>query len=220
MTEMHELVRPITAFLGGPTPRAWIDWALDNQAILLVDHAHCEKKAASTALSLMYRYLDDTAFLNRLSKLAREELVHFEQVMRLLKKRGIAYDHLSAAPYASGLLALSRQEEPGRLIDRLIVSAFIEARSCERFAAIAPYLDDELARFYIGLLRSEARHFEIYIRQAERVVARTGLADSAAESAVAERIAVFRQRELELIQTPATEFRFHSGIPSEASSDR
>ncbi|MCH8552785.1 MAG: tRNA-(ms[2]io[6]A)-hydroxylase [Natronospirillum sp.] len=214
MSAEQELVQPVNDFLGGPTPEAWVKWALQNPETLLIDHAHCEKKAASTALSMMYRYVDDSAFLSRLSKLAREELVHFEQVMRLMKKRGIAYDHLTAAPYASGLLAVTRKEEPGRLIDRLIVSAFIEARSCERFAAIAPCLDRELADFYRGLLQSEARHFEIYLQQAAAVIQRSGLPESSLE----ERVEMFRQQELELIQAPAAEFRFHSGVPSEASS--
>lgn len=214
MAAVDELARPVTEFLGGPTPQAWINWALQQQDLMLIDHAHCEKKAASTALSLMYRYVDDPAFLNRLSKLAREELVHFEQVLRLLRRRGIAYDHLSAAPYASGLIAEARQEEPWKLIDRLIISAFIEARSCERFAAVAPHLDDELATFYTGLLRSEARHFEIYIQQAERVAGQAGINAESVQGRVAE----FRQRELALVQAPADEFRFHSGVPSEASS--
>lgn len=215
MAAVQELVEPVIDFLGGSTPEAWVAWALQNPETLLIDHAHCEKKAASTALSMMYRYVDDPVFLNRLSKLAREELVHFEQVMRLLKKRGVVYDHLTAAPYASGLLAMARKEEPGRLIDRLIVSAFIEARSCERFAAIAPHLDTELASFYRGLLQSEARHFEIYLQQAAAVIRRAGLPEGVLE----ERVEVFRQQELKLIHAPAAEFRFHSGVPSDASSD-
>lgn len=217
MSETDSLVNPLREFLGAPTPEAWIAWALENEALMLIDHAHCEKKAASTALSMMYRYLEYPAFLNRLSKLAREELVHFEQVLKILKRRGIAYDHLSAAPYAAGLIELARKEEPGKLIDRLIISAFIEARSCERFAAIAPHLDDELQSFYLGLLRSEARHYTAYIDQARAVASEVGLPESGAGS-VAARIEEIRQRENELILAPATEFRFHSGVPKDASS--
>ncbi|MEX1057982.1 MAG: tRNA-(ms[2]io[6]A)-hydroxylase [Natronospirillum sp.] len=220
MSDLDNLVQPIRVFVGAPTPQAWIEWALDNQALMLIDHAHCEKKAASTALSMMYRYLEYPAFLNRLSKLAREELVHFEQVLKILKQRHIVYDHLTAAPYAGELLKVARQEEPGKLIDRLIIGAFIEARSCERFAAVAPHLDADLQAFYLGLLRSEARHFEVYLEQAATVVsARLGYGRSMAETAVAERADIIRQRENALIQAPATEFRFHSGVPIEAISE-
>lgn len=217
MTETATLVQPLREFLGASTPQAWIAWALENEALMLIDHAHCEKKAASTALSMMYRYLEYPAFLNRLSKLAREELVHFEQVLKILRQRGIAYDHLTAAPYAAGLLSVARQEEPGKLIDRLIIGAFIEARSCERFAAIAPYLDDELQGFYLGLLRSEARHFEVYIKQARAVAAEQGVSEQG-EASIESRIDVIRQQENALINAPAAEFRFHSGVPSDAVS--
>ncbi len=217
MSDLDVLVKPIRDFLVAPTPDAWIDWALDNETLLLIDHAHCEKKAASTALSMMYRYVDYPDFLNRLSKLAREELVHFEQVLRLMRKRNVVYDHLTAAPYAGELIKMSRQQEPGKLIDRLVISAFIEARSCERFAAIAPHLDDELATFYLGLLRSEARHFEVYIEQAE-AVARDAGESATGKDSVSDRIERVRQRENELICSPATEFRFHSGVPRESVS--
>lgn len=217
MSDLDVLVQPIRDFLAVPTPDAWIDWALDNETLLLIDHAHCEKKAASTALSMMYRYVDYPEFLNRLSKLAREELVHFEQVLKLMRKRGVVYDHLTAAPYAGELIKVSRQEEPGKLIDRLIISAFIEARSCERFAAVAPHLDDELSTFYLGLLRSEARHFEVYIEQAD-AVARDAGESASGENSVSGRIERIRQRENELIRAPAAEFRFHSGVPSESVS--
>ena len=199
-------IAPIRAFLACETPPAWIDWALRNPELLLIDHANCEKKAASTALNLMYRYVDDYRLLDKLSRLAREELRHFEQVIALMKARGIAYPQLSAARYAGELRKLVRAHEPARLVDTLLTGAIIEARSCERFAALVPHLDEELAGFYASLLNSESRHFSDYLQLAEQL-------GSAVE--VASRLPVMLQREGELIREPDTEFRFHSGIPPE-----
>ena len=196
LTEIHD-------FLPCRTPATWIETALAHQDLLLIDHAHCEKKAASTALSLMYRYVDNTDLLNRMSRLAREELRHFEQVLAIMKKRGIDYRHLSPARYAAGLRQLVRTEDPARLVDVLIVGAIIEARSCERFAALAPRLDEVLADFYNGLLKSEARHYRDYLR----------LAEQANGGPVDERVEQFLAVEQSLIETPDTEFRFHSGPP-------
>jgi len=196
---------PIREFLYCATPSAWIEWALANPHILLVDHANCEKKAASTALNLMYRYVERHRLLERLSRLAREELRHFEQVIALMKARDIAYPQLSAARYAGELRQLVRSHEPARLVDTLLVGAIIEARSCERFAALAPVLDEELGGFYRSLLKSESRHFGDYLALARE-------ASSAGE--VARRLPGLLQRERELIESPDTEFRFHSGIPT------
>ncbi len=198
---MTDALTAIHEFLPCRTPQRWIENALANQDLMLIDHAHCEKKAASTALSLMYRYVDNTDLLNRMSRLAREELRHFEQVLAIMKKRGVTYDHLTPARYAAGLRKEVRAEDPGRLVDVLIVGAIIEARSCERFAAIAPQLDDKLADFYNGLLKSEARHYRDYL----------ALAEQAAGSRVDERVAAFLAIEKVLIESPDTEFRFHSG---------
>lgn len=198
---MTDALQEIHNFLPCRTPQQWIDNALANQDLMLIDHAHCEKKAASTALSLMYRYLDNTELLHKMSRLAREELRHFEQVLAIMEKRGVTYTHLSPARYAAGLRAEVRGEDPGRLVDVLIVGAIIEARSCERFAALAPYLDDKLADFYNGLLKSEARHYQDYLK----------LAEQAHGGEVDERVAEFLAIEKELIETPDTEFRFHSG---------
>lgn len=196
---------PIQAFLPCPTPQAWVDSALANQDILLVDHANCEKKAASTALNLLYRYVDHHTLLNKLSKLAREELRHFEQVIAIMKRRGIDYPQLSASRYAAGLFELARREEPGRLVDTLLVGAIIEARSCERFAALAPHLDEELSGFYRSLLKSESRHFLDYLKLARGV---------AGQEEVAQRLEVLLAMERALIENADTEFRFHSGPPA------
>ncbi len=201
--QFDSLLAPVRAFLPCATPPAWVAWALENPELLLVDHANCEKKAASTALNLMYRYVDQPRLLRQLSRLAREELRHFEQVFGLMQKRGMDYPQLSASRYAGELRKRVRGNEPGRLVDTLLVGALIEARSCERFAALIPVLDPELADFYSSLLKSEARHFADYLHLA------AGLAPT---EEIAERLAALRAREAELIQGLDTEFRFHSGI--------
>ena len=197
-------IAPITALLYCPTPRAWIDWALANPGILLVDHANCEKKAASTALNLMYRYVGHHRLLTRLSRLAREELRHFEQVIALMKARGIEYPQMTASRYAGELHRLVRTHEPARLVDTLLVGAIIEARSCERFAALVPELDQQLAGFYASLLKSESRHFLDYLKLAQELGSVTE---------VEQRLPLLLQRERELIESQDAEFRFHSGVP-------
>ena len=198
---------PLRDFLPCATPRAWIEAAADpaNLPVLLVDHANCEKKAASTALHLMYRYVEHPALLHRLSRLAREELRHFEQVLAIIEARGIAYPQLGAARYASALREGVAKDEPLRLVDTLLVGAIIEARSCERFAALLPVLDDELAGFYASLLKSEARHFQDYLGLARRLAPDVDL-DA--------RLAPLLARERELIEGEDDTFRFHSGVPA------
>jgi len=196
------LLPEITQFLRCPTPQAWIDQALENPEILLIDHANCEKKAAGTALTMLFRYVEKEALQDKLSRLAREELRHFEQVAALMKKRGVRYRPLSASLYAQRMHAHIRKNEPGKLIDSLIVGAYIEARSCERFYCLAPYLDQELQDFYLSLLESEARHYQDYLKMAEQY----------AKEPIAERVALFAEVERQAILTPDAEFRFHSGV--------
>ena len=195
--------RDSNSLLACPTPEKWIETALRNQDVLLIDHANCEKKAAATAMSLMFQYGERHPELwEILSRLAREELGHFEQVMRLMKKRDIRYRPLSAARYAGGLRKHLRKHEPERLVDLLVIGAFIEARSCERFRALAPHLDEELADFYAGLAAAESRHFAGYLRLARY----TGAGELAA------RIHVFATVEADLISGTDSDFRFHSGV--------
>lgn len=194
---------PLLDFLAVPTPPAWLDWALQDLPTLLVDHAQCEHKAASTALSLMFRYCDFDDLQSQMSRLAREELVHFEQVRKIMKRRGLAYCYQSPSRYAKGLFAYCASHEPQRLVDRLIIGAFVEARSCERFYRLIPHLDAELSQFYGSLLKSEARHFEQYL----------GLARQVQPEGLDERIDYFRQQEAILITRPDREMRFHSGVP-------
>lgn len=201
-----DAIDEIKQFLGCETPDSWIEIAKapQNLGLLLTDHAHCEKKAASTAMTLMFRYVDRAELLNKMSRLAREELIHFEQVLAIMKSRGLKYGNLSSSSYAAGLHQHVRSAEPHRLVDTLIVGAFIEARSCERFAALAPFLDEELSKFYRSLLRSEGRHYQDYLH----------LAQTFSRQSIESRVQEFRQIESELIQREESVFRFHSGKPA------
>ncbi len=194
----------VNAFLPCATPKAWVDAALRDLPTLLVDHANCEKKAAATAMSLMHRHTENPVLLNKMSRLAREELRHFEQVMKLMQRRGIDYTLVTASRYAAGLRDLVRKKDPGRLVDTLLIGALIEARSCERFATLVPHLDGELGEFYASLLKSESRHFQDYLKLA---------ADQSDETELEARLQVFRAREQELIESADSEMRFHSGVP-------
>jgi tRNA-(ms[2]io[6]A)-hydroxylase len=198
LAEIHD-------FLGCPTPHAWVQAALADQETMLIDHKNCEFKAASTALSMIAKYPVHLDLINMMSRLAREELVHHEQVLRLMKRRKVELRPLTAGRYASSLRKVVRSHEPVKLVDTLVVGAFIEARSCERFNALVPHLDDELGTFYHGLLMSEARHYQGYLRLAHQY------GDAAEIARVVEKVRVAEQ---ELIETPDVEFRFHSGVPA------
>ena len=196
-------LKPVIEFLGCATPEAWLQRAINELPTLLIDHAHCEKKAAATALKLMYRYPEREQLQWQLSRLAREELRHFEQVMELMKARGISLRALPPSRYAKGLRQHIRKNDPEQLVDLLIIGAFIEARSCERFSALASVVADvELSRYYRFLLRSESRHFMDYLR----------LAREYATTDIGERISFFRKVENQLIVSPDANFSFHSGI--------
>ncbi|HEY9134996.1 MAG TPA: tRNA isopentenyl-2-thiomethyl-A-37 hydroxylase MiaE [Pseudomonadales bacterium] len=197
----------IKAFLACDTPDAWLLAARQHRPELLIDHANCEKKAAATAMNLLYRYIDKPDLLRMLSQLAREELLHFEQVLGLMDERSVVYRHLPPSRYASVLRGSARTHEPAKLIDTLIIGALIEARSCERFARLAEVAgdwgDESLGKYYRFLLRSESRHFEDYL----------ALAEQYSDQPIADRIAHFTQLEKTLIESPDDEFRFHSGVP-------
>ena len=197
---------PIAAFLHNPTPQAWLDEAPDRVPEMLLDHANCELKAASTALGFLYRYPDRPQLAQRMSRLAREELRHFEQVRSIMDDMGIPFERLTASRYAGGLRDAVRDEEPYKLLDLLLIGALIEARSCERFARVAPLLPKRLGKFYSGLLASEARHFEHYIAFAR---SETGLDDAEIDA----RLEALKAIEARLIAEPDPQFRFHSGMP-------
>lgn len=141
--------------------------------------------------------------ISKMVRLIKEEFHHFEQVLEIMHARNIPYQNLTAGRYAKGMMKQVRTHEPATLIDKLIVGAFIEARSCERFAKLAPHLDDGLQKFYVSLLRSEARHYQDYLT----------LAQAIATEDISERIAHFAQIEAQLIREPDNEFKFHSGCP-------
>ncbi len=209
-TPEHALLEPVLAFLGARTPEGWVNAAVNNLPLLIQDHANCEKKAASTAINLMFRYGFFTELQVRLAQLVREEMLHYEQVLSLMKERGQAWQAVPAGRYAAGLRKEIRTHEPAALIDVLIIGAFVEARSCERFAALAPFVDEELSRFYRFLLKSESRHFEDYLQLAIQIAQE----HHKPEQEVSERIAHFRQIEADLILSPDSELRFHSGLPA------
>jgi len=157
------LTLPKIKFLQQPTLNEWVEQALSNLDTILLDHSHCERKAAGVALNLMFRYPSNTKLVRQLTAIALEELQHFEQVNQILEQRGIPLGPLSSPPYAAGLKAAVRRHEPERLLDSLLVSALIEARSHERLGLLGTHCPDrELAKFYRGLMASEARHYGIY----------------------------------------------------------
>ena len=196
----------IDAFFDTPTPEAWLEAAGERIPELLLDHANCELKAASTALGFLYRYPERAALAQRMSRLAREELRHFEQVRTIMDDMQVPFERLTASRYAGGLRDAVRDEEPLKLLDMLLVGALIEARSCERFARLAPRLPERLARFYGGLLASESRHFEHYLGFA---LTESGVSQTELD----ERLAELKVIEAELITAPDPRFRFHSGPP-------
>lgn len=193
----------IDDFLQSPTPKSWLEAALQNMPLLLLDHAHCEKKAAATAMGMIYRYGDRPLLLTTMSRLAREELRHFELVLAIIEKRGEAFYHLTPARYATALHRYVTTHEPNKLIDTLIIGAYIEARSCERFRLLAQHVEPDLAIFYKKLYIAEARHFETYLN----------LAKEYAKEDIEARILYFGQLEAELINQEEDVFRFHSGVP-------
>jgi tRNA 2-(methylsulfanyl)-N6-isopentenyladenosine37 hydroxylase len=194
------------SLLLAPTDACWYRVAVQRWRELLVDHANCEKKAASTALSLLFTYADDFDLTSRLSRLAREELRHFEQVQKLMLELEVPFQRLSPSRYAEGLRRTLRRDEPGRLLDLLLCGALIEARSCERFVGLTDKLQQPLSTFYRGLAESEARHQSLYIRLAEQ---------RAPESEVHARLKTLAEAEAELATAPDKQFRFHSGTPSD-----
>lgn len=185
--------------LKSATPSDWLDQVQGNLEDLLLDHAHCEKKAASTAMNLIFAYVDRADLVRELSAIVAEELEHFRMCLDLIEARGIRWRRLRPSRYGSRLAALVRTEEPGRAVDRLLVAGLIEARSCERFGLLRDRLADRtLAEFYGGLFAAEARHHGTYVRLArhfateEEVLARLEELAAAEADIVAQREPVAR----------------------------
>jgi tRNA 2-(methylsulfanyl)-N6-isopentenyladenosine37 hydroxylase len=198
-----------TEMLLAPTPDAWVQAAAGHWRELLNDHAQCEKKAASTALALMFAYAEDFDLTDKMSRLAREELRHYEQVAKLIRNLGIEPRRLAPGRYAERLRRLVAKSEPRREVDLMICGAFIEARSCERFAALGPAIGGPAGELFAGLHAAESRHFKVYLDLARRAATRAGIDTGP-------RIEAFAQLEAELINGPDELFRFHSGAPAGA----
>ena len=194
---------PMDTILRAPTPQAWVAAAVERWREMLVDHANCEKKAASTALALIFAYPQDHALTMALSRLAREELRHFEQVQKMMLTLRVDFERQQPGRYAAGLRSLIRTAEPGRKLDLLLSGALIEARSSERFRLLSGRLQQPLGGFYATLERSEARHFELYVN----------LARAEAPRLWQERLALLAEREAQLATEADPVFRFHSGPP-------
>jgi len=193
----------LESILLAPTPSAWVEAAVAGWRELLVDHANCEKKAASTAVALIFAYPEDTSLGLSLSRLAREELRHFEQVQSAMTELGVSFIRQKPGRYASGLRRELRTSEPGRKLDLLLSGALIEARSCERFRLLAGRLPAPLGPFYTRLAKSEARHFDLYV----------GLARERYPRDWQSRLHVLATTEAELATAVDGELRFHSGPP-------
>lgn len=202
---MDSNLQILTEFLREKTPTQWIEFAVSHIPLLLIDHAHCERKAAATAVNFISKYPERDELIEVMSPLAREELLHFEKVITLMNQRGISFSPLNPANYAANMhKKVTRKDCIERLCDQLMIGAIIEARSCERFNAIVPYLKDpELAKFYRSLVKAEARHFEEYLRLAKHYGAD-----------IEKRLGMFLDLENEYILSEDIVFRFHSGIPT------
>ncbi|HZS39966.1 MAG TPA: tRNA isopentenyl-2-thiomethyl-A-37 hydroxylase MiaE [Polyangia bacterium] len=182
-----------------PSSDAWVRAACDDVPTLLLDHAHCEKKAASTAVRFLFKYAEWPRMVSAMSRLAREELVHFERVLAELRARGLELRALQSSGYAAALFACARA---GSTVDELLVCALIEARSHERFerlAAAAP--DPGLRALYAELGEAEARHGSLYVE----------LAEEAAQGPVDDRLAELAAREATIVARPGQPLRMHSG---------
>ncbi|HFY0609014.1 TPA: tRNA-(ms[2]io[6]A)-hydroxylase [Legionella pneumophila] len=197
-------LQTLNDFLKTKTPEAWLNHAAANIPLLLLDHAHCERKAAGTAINFISKYPEKAELVAIMAPLAREELLHFEKVIDIMKQKGIVYSPLQTSDYASNLHKhVTNKDGIERLCDQLIIGAIIEARSCERFSSIIPYIEDQdLARFYKTLVKSECRHFEEYLHLAKFY-----------GGSVDDRISEFLTIENAFILSDDVVFRFHSGLP-------
>jgi len=184
-----------------------LDWLAPHEKYIYKKEGNLESLSKSLKFSKSIVPKSDSLIgqdlVDKMVLLINEELHHFYQVLEIMNDRNIAYKNITAGRYAKGMMTNVRTHEPATLIDKLICGAYIEARSCERFAKLAPFLDDELNKFYVSLLRSEARHYQDYLSLARQV----------AGGDISERIEFFGKVEAELISSPDTDFKFHSGRP-------
>jgi tRNA-(ms[2]io[6]A)-hydroxylase len=179
------------------TPARWLDQVDSDLESILIDHAHCEKKAAGTALNLIFAYVEDVELCRAMTEIVNEELEHFHMVLDLLARRGIRFRRLKPSTYGRELNDLVRKNEPHRAVDRLLVAGLIEARSCERFHVLAQHVQDaELAEFYHSLFESEARHHATYTRLAKHFAPEAEVTARLNELAAAEAALITRGEQL------------------------
>lgn len=188
--------------LNCPTDEGWFDRVKDHLPALLLDHTHLEKRAASTAMSMIFRYADQPELARKLSEVVREEMDHFERMLDQLQQRGIRYERAEPAPYAGHMVRQASKQEPEAMLDKLIVAAMIEARSCERFQILSQRVDDPaLAQFYAELYVDEARHHTLYTSMARAYYD---------EAQVQEALRVWGEREVEALKAGKGQPRLHS----------
>ncbi|TWT65395.1 tRNA-(MS[2]IO[6]A)-hydroxylase (MiaE) [Posidoniimonas polymericola] len=188
--------------LKSDTDERWLKQVDQSLELILIDHAHCEKKAAGTALNLIFAYVENLELCREMTEIVNEELEHFHMVIELLEKRGSKLRRLKPSSYGRKLNDLVRKQEPHRAVDRLLVAGLIEARSCERFQALAARVKEpELAAFYQSLFESEARHHTTYTRLAK---------DFATSAEVMARLDELAELEAKIIAEGDSDPRMHS----------
>lgn len=190
--------------LHSESTKRWLVQVDNHLDELLLDHAHCERKAASTAMNLMNAYTENLDICREMATIVEEELEHFFMVIDILKTRDIPFRRIAPGPYGRKLTALIRQNDPNRAVDRLLVASLIESRSCERFRLLADHVADrepELSAFYAGLFESEARHHTTYVKLAEHFASR---------EMVRERLTELSKLESEIIAEGSELPRMHS----------
>jgi tRNA-(ms[2]io[6]A)-hydroxylase len=213
MTAILENPTARVKWLAAPSSATWLAAAIERSDLVLIDHAHCERKAAGVALQLMFRYPAEEGLAEALSPLAREELEHFEQVLALMRRRGLVLRPLPAPAYGAALTGAVRRQEPLRMLDSFLVAGLIEARSHERMALLAEHLPDpELRGLYGELLASEARHFGIYWLLSEERFGRQ------VTTARLEELAALETNALEGSMSGPEQLRMHAvGVTAEAA---
>jgi tRNA-(ms[2]io[6]A)-hydroxylase len=190
--------------LQSESTQRWLEQVDQHLDELLIDHAHCERKAASTAMNLMNAYTENRRLCREMKRIVEEELEHFEMVLEILDQRGVTFRRIASGPYGKQLTQLIRQVEPHRGVDRLLVASLIEARSCERFRLLAERIktrEPQLSEFYSSLFESEARHHTTYVQLAE---------DFQPREVVKKRLHQLSEKETEIILKGSELPRMHS----------
>lgn len=201
----------VGSFLRVETPRTWLEYAQRNERLLLIDHANCERKAANSALAMIHRFANDRNACMALSRIVREELRHFEQVLSLIHARGHELSPLGPSRYARGLHKCASKLESDALNSELLIAAIIEARSCERFHKLIEVLERPIAQFYERLTDAEERHFGFYLRLANNI---------SEQQVIEDQLDKLLGEEARLITENDDQFRFHSGPPSIAKHSK